>query len=150
MVETPRGPLHRVTRWWRSSSDDGLRSNLYQAELHLRNQRITLQFGAAGPPELMKELWQASQGSRAVGPGEKVRPLLDLLGRCLQGDLRTLELMTIYQEPLPMPVDLAEVRRQLSRNGDTNLLHRMHGATKAENVVTGIFWDFCAVGVQKL
>lgn len=30
-VETPRGPLHRVTRWWRSSSDDGPRSNLYQA-----------------------------------------------------------------------------------------------------------------------
>ena len=40
-VETPRGPLHRVTRWWRSSSDDDLRSNLYQARVKGEGWRMT-------------------------------------------------------------------------------------------------------------
>lgn len=143
MVETPTGPLRRITHWWRGSGEagDGARSNLYQAEMQLPNQRITLQFGAAGPPELMQRLWQASQGNRdATGPGGKVQPLLDLLAKCLQGETHGLEIMTIYQEPLPLPgLNFCQVRQQLSRNGSSNPIQRMHEATKAERVVS---WDW--------
>eukprot|EP00435_Cladocopium_sp_Y103_P010119 s130_g2.t1 len=143
MVETPTGPLRRITQWWRGSSEagDGARSNLYQAEMQLPNRRITLQFGAAGPPELMQRLWQASQGNRdAAGPGGKVQPLLDLLGKCLQGEMHGLEIITIYQEPLLLPgLNFCQVRQQLSRNGSSNPIQRMHEATKAERIVS---WDW--------
>eukprot|EP00913_Durusdinium_trenchii_P025682 g24103.t1 len=130
-AETPRWGL---IRWLRAPSEP-VRSNLFQAEMQLSDRRITLQFGAAGPPELMKRLWQASQGQgESTGPKCNVQPLIDLLGKCTEGQ-HGLELNEVFAEPLAVDLSLYEVRKRL-RDDEQNPLRRMHEASRAENVTS--------------
>lgn len=71
-----------------------------------------------------------------MGPGTRVLPLRDLLRECHQGNMLGFEMFSIYETPLRLKSDLAEVWQQLSQNGPSNILQMMHGATEAEDIVS--------------
>lgn len=115
------------------------RRNQREIEMQLPNRQVILQFGEECTYELMQRYWEASRDSFSMGPGTRVLPLRDLLRECHRGNMLGFEMFSIYETPLKLNSDLHEVWQQLSQNGPSNILQRMHGATKAEDMQS---WDW--------
>lgn len=144
---TPTSTVRRVVRWLRGSNDssEGSGSSLHRTEIQLASsQQLRFYFAAPSAPLLMQHYWEASRRNQSEemlppGPEERLQPLVDLLGRCFQGDMRGLEIN--HLDPFTILGDLDEVRRQFCREGETNPIQRMHEATKAENVKSSAWME---------
>ncbi|CAJ1356415.1 unnamed protein product, partial [Effrenium voratum] len=113
--------------------------NLYEAELELARPpgRLRLQFGAAGPAQVLQQLWQASQGPRAASGGRPVplpgsEPLLEEM-RANSGS-PPCPTRSVFSANLPAGFTVAKVRQLLAGNGPNNPILRLHARAGVQNM----------------
>ncbi|CAE7674784.1 U2SURP [Symbiodinium pilosum] len=122
-------------------------NNLFEAELQLSKPpgRLRLQFGAAGPAQVLQQLWQqSSQGVSPPLPGMDV--LLEELG--ITKGSPPCPTRSLYAASLPDGATIEKVRQMFSTNGPSNPILRLHAKMGAQNMVERD-WEPLAGGLVK-